>query len=204
VAGDAGDCQGDKGKNALQTAREGGTYMANEVKCINCGYLCAWDPKGHDVEDCIGDPELLRNKYKSENDFPINPHGLISGRPVRFRAHGALPYTIKHREFIETEEFKCYKRGCTLVPYVMNHTEFKHFHKLYRAHVCPAYFAYQTGFSAPQHLKLEIEKERAKQQEEFEEEMQSRQERWGRKAFLIAGFSVFISFCSLIWNILTN
>jgi len=86
----------------------------------------------------------------------------------------------------------------------MNHTEFKHFHKLYRAHVCPAYFAYQTGFSAPQHLKLEIEKERAKQQEEFEEEMQSRQQRWQRKAFLIAGFSVFISFCSLIWNILTN
>jgi len=177
--------------------------MANEVKCINCGYLYAWDPKGYDLEDCISDPELLRSRYKSEKDFPINPHDLISGRPVRFRAHGALPYTIKHRKFMETAEFKCYKRGCTLVPYVMKHTDYKHFYKLYRARVCPAYFPYQTGFSASQHLSLEIEKERAEQQGKFEKEMRGRQERWELRAFLIAGLSVLISFGSLIWNIIS-
>jgi len=163
--------------------------MADEVGCIGCGYMYAWDPRGYDIEDCMSDAELLRLRPREK--FPFGPQQLISGKPVRFSVGQAdLPFKIRHRRLRDTEEFKCYKTGETLVSRAMKCTTYEDFEPLYALRECAHYFRYQMGFSAVKHVELELVTRRARAQKEFQAE-QLKQQRWSNCiAILALGFSV--------------
>lgn len=155
--------------------------MADEVKCIECGYMYAWDSKGYDIEDCMSDAELLRLRPREE--FPFGPEQLISGKPVRFSVGQAdLPFKIRHRRLRDTEEFKCYKKGKGLIGKAMECRRCEDFGKLYALRECPYYFRYQMGFSAVQHVELELVTRRARAQEEFQAEQLKQREQANRIA----------------------
>jgi len=188
--------------------RQQGDYERSEkVRCIDCGYLYAWNPNASGIEGCIVDPELLR--LKLEETFPFNPPPeLVSGKPARFEMRevikqGYVPVDIKDHRLQDIHEFKCYKTGERLIGYAMKCSNFEDFDELYRARECPFYFPYHVGFSAPQHLQLDIESKRARHQEEFEKTFRERQERLGSIRITMAGVLALISVASFVLSLIT-
>ena len=171
--------------------------MAMQVRCIDCGYLYAWNPKAYEIEDCVVDPELLRARPREQ--FPFKPDELVSGKPARFPVRSAHhPFQVKHHRLQDIEEFKCYKQGITLIPYAMRCSQFKDFNELYRTRDCAGYFPYHVGFSAQLHLQLEVESKRARRQEEFEKMLNERQERLTKIGLAISAISIASFVLSII------
>lgn len=176
--------------------------MATSVQCIRCGYLYAWNPQAYEIEDCIMDPELLR--ARPQEKFPFKPDELVSGKPARFPIRQAYhPFEVKHHKLQDIHEFKCYKTGKGLIGYAMNCSKFEDFDELFGTRDCPSYFSYQVGFSAPQHLQLEIESKRATHQEKFEKTFRERQDKVERIGLVIAGLVALISVASFALSVIT-
>lgn len=168
---------------------------AGMVKCVDCGFFYGYTGLGESSEDREFDPDLLRTSIEQRG-----PNGSSIGMPRGSwdwvtgiaRTMRGEPGTPQHWTWGLIDYMGCFK-GVWGPWYQRMMSPFDRIIKreIEKTRNCPYFFAYQPGFSARQHLELELAEKRMRATQEAE----TRRWRW---ATALAGAAVLISLVSLL------
>ena len=195
--------------------------------CWNCGFLYAFTSLGETAKDCIFDPEAIRD----EAEFPIIERLIESGkrdellgRPVTAMIYNKRHGTPGKYTWLCCDGFHCLKG--MFAPYDLitgpGYRTANDFEKIYQClpglmsivkategESCPHYFAYRRGFSARDHVDLQLEDIRMRREEAFQQmalniqsAFQSQSIQQQRINNLITGGSLTVAILSLIATII--
>lgn len=171
------------------------TVEPGTVRCVDCAFFYGYTSLGETREDREFDPDLLRTSLEqrgpdgSSIGMPRESHDWVTGIAREMKGAPGLP---EHWTWGLIDYMGCFK-GMWGPWYRSMMSPFDQIIKreIEKTRRCPYFFTYQPGFSARQHLELEINQKRLRATQEAE----TRRWQW---TTALATAAVLISLVSLL------
>lgn len=170
---------------------------AGMVKCVDCGFFYGYTSLGQTREDKEFDPDLLRTSLEkrgpngSSIGMPRESHDWVTGIARTMREPDGMGMA-QHWTWGLIDYMGCFK-GEWGPWYRDMMGPFDQWIKreIEKPRECACFFAYEPGFSARQHLELQMTEMRRKATEEAE----ARRWRW---TIVVAGAAAIIALSNLV------